>query len=326
MVDVHDPRATEPAATPSGGPVEQAIALPSGTTVRYVEQGHGPAFLVLHGGGGPFTVAGLAAHLATTGPAHTLVPTMPGFDGTARPPTCRSVGDVAEVYLELIDALDLHGVTVVGSSAGGWAAAAMAVAQVAHGLPPDHRVTGIVLINAVGIAVEGHPITDVSGLRIDQLADLSYFEPDRFRIDPAALPPARQQLMTANAAVFADYAGDPYMHDPALAAGLATIDVPALVLWGEADGIVDLDYGRAYADAIPGAVFTSVPRAGHLPHVERPDAVHDHIWGFATRCSVQVPDGSAVFPGPAGRAAAGCGERDPQLVPVAAVGRRGVLE
>jgi pimeloyl-ACP methyl ester carboxylesterase len=146
---------------------------------------------------------------------------------------------------------------------------------------PADRVSSVVLINAVGIAVPGHPITDVSGLRIDQLADLSYYEPDRFRIDPTTLPPARREAMAANAAVFAGYAGDPYMHDPALLARLATVDVPALVLWGEADGIVDLGYGRAYAEAIPGAEFSPVARAGHLPHIEQPDVVRDRIWQFA---------------------------------------------
>ena len=42
-------------------------------------------------------------------------------------------------------------------------------------------------------------------------------------------------------------------------------------MWGEADRIVDVDYGRAYAAAL-GAPFTLVAGAGHLPHVEQPAA------------------------------------------------------
>lgn len=270
-------------------PVARDAVLPSGSTIHYTEQGHGHPFLLLHGGGGPFSVAGLAASLSATRPAHALLPTMPGFDGTTRPQRCRIVADVADLYLELIDALDLHHVTVVGSSAGGWIAAAMAVGLAARSVPDDDRLAGIVLLNAVGITVEGHPINDVSGLRIDQLADLSYFDPERFRIDPTTLPPARRQVMAANAAVFADYAGDPYMHDPTLRARLARISIPALVLWGEADKIVDLDYGRAYADAIPGAVFSPVARAGHLPHMEQPDTVRDQIWDLVDRHDIHRP-------------------------------------
>jgi len=47
---------------------------------------------------------------------------------------------------------------------------------------------------------------------------------------------------------------------------------PTLVLWGEADRIVDPDYGRAYADAIPGARFELLRWSGHLPQLETPHA------------------------------------------------------
>ena len=42
-----------------------------------------PTALVLHGGGGPRTVAPIVGHLAAT--RHVHAPTHPGWDGTARP-------------------------------------------------------------------------------------------------------------------------------------------------------------------------------------------------------------------------------------------------
>ena len=48
--------------------------------------------------------------------------------------------------------------------------------------------------------------------------------------------------------------------------------MPTLVLWGESDGIVTPDYGRHYASLIPGAVFETIPQAGHHPELEQPDA------------------------------------------------------
>ena len=47
------------------------------------EQGTGRPVLVLHGGGGPGTVAGLVAHLAKT--HRVLAATLPGWNGTPRP-------------------------------------------------------------------------------------------------------------------------------------------------------------------------------------------------------------------------------------------------
>ncbi len=71
------------------------------------------------------------------------------------------------------------------------------------------------------------------------------------------------------------------MSDPGLAGRLGTLEIPTLVLWGESDGIVDLDYGRAYADAIPMARFQVLPATGHSPQLETPDQVIDAIWDSA---------------------------------------------
>ena len=71
------------------------------------------------------------------------------------------------------------------------------------------------------------------------------------------------------------------MSDPDLAGRLGTLEVPTLVLWGESDGIVDLDYGRAYAKAIPLARFQVLPATGHSPQLETPDQVIAAIWDSA---------------------------------------------
>ena len=52
--------------------------------------------------------------------------------------------------------------------------------------------------------------------------------------------------------------------------------------WGDSDRIVDPDYGRAFAEAIPGARFKLLADTGHLPQIETPDQLLDAIWTFAT--------------------------------------------
>ncbi|MFJ3405126.1 alpha/beta fold hydrolase [Promicromonospora sp. NPDC090134] len=58
---------------------------------------------------------------------------------------------------------------------------------------------------------------------------------------------------------------------------LRDLDLPVHVVWGESDGIVDPDYGRAYAAAIPGSSFTVLPGTGHLPQLEIPQDLFDAI-------------------------------------------------
>ncbi len=236
------------------------------------EQGEGRPFLLLHGGGGPNTVAGFADLLATVRPARAVTPVHPGFGGTPRPEALHTVGGLAALYVALLDQLDLSDVTVVGNSIGGWIAAEMALLR-------SPRVSGDIFINAVGIEVPGHPIADFFSLTLDQVLQLSYHNPGPFRIDPATLPPAAQAVAASNRAALATYAGTS-MIDPSLAGRLSGLKVPTLVLWGDSDQIVDADYGRAWAAAIPTARFQLLKDTGHLPHMETPDQVLDAIWDW----------------------------------------------
>jgi pimeloyl-ACP methyl ester carboxylesterase len=63
------------------------------------------------------------------------------------------------------------------------------------------------------------------------------------------------------------------MTDPSLASRLAGLDLPTVVLWGDSDGIVGVEYGRAYAEAIAVARFVVLTDTGHMPQLETPDRV-----------------------------------------------------
>ena len=73
------------------------------------------------------------------------------------------------------------------------------------------------------------------------------------------------------------------MHDPKLLRRLRRIGKPALVVWGADDRIVSTDYGRAYAQAIPGARFELVRDCGHYPHVEQPGRFADLVMSFNSK-------------------------------------------
>jgi pimeloyl-ACP methyl ester carboxylesterase len=101
------------------------------------------------------------------------------------------------------------------------------------------------------------------------VAELSYHDPGRFRIDPATLSAERRAAMAGNRAALAAHAGAA-MSDASLQGRLARVHVPALVLWGDSDRIADADYGRAFAAAIPGGQFRLLPATGHVPQLESP--------------------------------------------------------
>jgi pimeloyl-ACP methyl ester carboxylesterase len=239
--------------------------------LAYTARGAGRPIIILHGGAGPMSVGPWAELLARTRPAHVITPTHPGFGGTPRPAGLTTVAGLARVYAAFLDHLGLDGVTVVGNSVGGWIAAELALLHPAH-------LKSLVIIDGGGIEVPGHPVTDVFQLSMDELSRLSYHDPARFRIDPSKFSPQQKAGMAGNIATLKAYGGA--STDPTLRQRLSGIDVPTLVLWGESDRVIDPDYGRAYAEAIPGATFHLMPRAGHLPQIETPEELVQVVWPF----------------------------------------------
>ena len=221
---------------------------------------HTRTFLLLHGGGGVPTMAGFAALLAERAHARVLLPTHPGFAGTPKPAGLTGVADLARTYVDLLDRLDLTNVTVIGNSFGGWVAAEIA-------LLASPRVSSAVIANGVGVEVDGHPVTDVRGLSPAELRKLSWHDPSKA---PQVTGPG------PDVQALISYTG-PAMADPTLAERLGRTPVPVHVVWGESDGIVSPEYGKAFAAAIPQSTFTLLPRTGHLPQVESPEALLDAV-------------------------------------------------
>ena len=241
------------------------LKTPNGTvelTVQHRDRTR--TFLLLHGGGGVATMAGFADLLAERTRSRVLLPTHPGFGGTPKPGELATVADLARTYVTLLDELDLTNVTVLGNSFGGWVAAEIALL----GSP---RISGAVLVDAIGIDVDDHPVTDVRGLTPAELRKLSWHDPSK-----APQPTATSAGPSPDVLALIGYTG-PAMSDPTLAGRLGRMNVPVHVVWGASDGIVEPAYGKAFAAAIPRSTFTLLPDSGHLPQVETPEDLLDAL-------------------------------------------------
>jgi pimeloyl-ACP methyl ester carboxylesterase len=86
---------------------------------------------------------------------------------------------LARAYVELLEQLDLADVTVIGNSFGGWLAAEIA-------LQHSPRVSGAVMIDGIGIEVEGHPLTDVSGLSPAEIRSYSWHDSGKAPAAPSS--------------------------------------------------------------------------------------------------------------------------------------------
>jgi pimeloyl-ACP methyl ester carboxylesterase len=218
--------------------------------------------VVLHGGGGPFSVARFVEAL---GP-NVVAPVFPGFGGTPMVEGVSSVPHLAQRVADLMAQQALTDALVIGFSMGGWVAAELAL------LAPS-RLRGLMLVDAAGLDVPGETIADVFSLTPPQLSALSYHDPARFGFDPSTLSPEQRAVITGNFAALAVYAKACGMKDPTLGSRLAAVTTPTMVVWGQSDRVVTPAYGRAYAKAISNARFELIAECGHMPQLEKPEAL-----------------------------------------------------
>lgn len=254
------------------GESTETIAL-HGVDVAVTRKGSGPPLLLLHGGGGPVTAMPFADRLAET--FEIIAPTHPGFAGTPIPDHYDGIADLAFTYLDLMDGIDLRDAVVMGISLGGWLAAELAVMS-------TQRFSKLIFVDAVGVKHGGptdRDIADVFALSGPDLAAIMWHDPSQAP-DPTKLPDEQLQIVAANRTALALYSWEPYMHNPKLAGRLHRIDRPSLFVWGESDRLVTPEYGRKYAALVPGAKFVTIPKAGHTPQAEQPDAFLAEVLAF----------------------------------------------
>jgi pimeloyl-ACP methyl ester carboxylesterase len=68
--------------------------------------------------------------------------------------------------------------------------------------------------------------------------------------------------------------------DKGLKKRIHRIAVPTLIIWGNADQVIAPAHAHEFAPWIDGARVELIERAGHLPHIERPNQVSRIVRDF----------------------------------------------
>lgn len=252
--------------------------------LEVLRRGEGRPILLIHGVNpisprAPF-VDMLARHGEVVAPSH------PGFGASPRPADFDTMYDLVNLYHDVLEAIPAPAVSVVGFGFGGWIAAELAVAGA-------RKIDRLVLVDPVGIKVGGREVRDIVHFFNTDPAELNrraWHDPAR-RPDGVyglgwqatiteAMSDAEMVSLARNWDSLCVYGWKPHMFNPQLAFWLRRIAVPTLVLWGESDRVVTPEYGRAYAQRIPGATFQVIPAAGHHPELEQSTAFVGHVVPF----------------------------------------------
>lgn len=240
--------------------------------------GKGPPLVWLHGPWGlnqdrPF-VERLAAHNTVHAPR---------FPGTTRgdPNGVHAlVGwlDLAVYHGELFDKLELSAPVVAGHSFGGLLAAEIAAAA-------PRSVSRLVLIDPVGLWRDDLPVKNwmVLAEKVRRSALFADPEGEAAKLFFGVPSDADARIDALSQFVWSQACTGKFVWpiaDRGFGRRAHRIAAPTLIVWGRSDGIIAADYAQEFARRIAGARVELVDRAGHLPHLEQPDAVMKAVREF----------------------------------------------
>lgn len=237
-------------------PTETSVVA-DGRATRVLRDGNGPPLVWLHDSPGNTWTE---AHTRLSASHSVLAPSLPGFEDSTTLSGIDSPEDVVFWLLDVLSELDLSSAAVVGCGLGGWMAAEFAIRY-------PSLVSRLVLVDAYGLYVPGALPEDEFALTAPMLRPLVFASAST----PDLEPPERVEA-TLHARVAAARLAWQFPYDRKLRGRLQRASMPALVVWGEQDGLVPLDHAHAYVEALPNASLEIIKAAAHYPYAENPEA------------------------------------------------------
>jgi len=259
-----------------------------GRNVHIFESGSGKPVLYLHG------VADLHGavdkpfefHDSLAKKCNLIAPAHPGCVQSDEDETIESIDDLAFHTLEVMDALGLDKVDILGTCVGGWLAAEIAVRN-------PERVNSLGIIGAPGLFVTGSPIGDLFMAVQPLNGGIADLRSMLFSDGEGALSQSlfgdeikdKEQGMLRYK-IFRCIARfgfkPPYFYHPKLRNRLHRFKGRSLIVWGSEDKFVPTSHATAYSEGFENNTLALIEGSGHAVHLEKPKLVAEKFSDFLT--------------------------------------------
>ncbi len=244
-------------------------------TIRYYDQGEGPALLLVHGLGAD---ADVWAHCLEPLSRHyrVIAPDLLGFGRSGKPLLSYRIATFVEVLDRFLQAVAVPRASIIGNSMGGWISAAFA-------LRFPERVSRLVLNDAIGIVAGAVDIPiDLRPSSLQNMREVMEFmfhdkdlATDELVEMAYELHLERNDGPTIASVMEAIYQKLDYLDDQ-----LHRLTAPTLLLWGDSDRVSPLTVAENYRRLIPHARLEVIPQCGHIPALEKPLELVQHVLHF----------------------------------------------
>jgi pimeloyl-ACP methyl ester carboxylesterase/tetratricopeptide (TPR) repeat protein len=255
----------------SAEPIVQSIALSTGVTLQYAEQGStsGVPVIFLHGVSDSWrSFEHVFRHLPPS--IRALAITARGHGDSGRPPRGYSYRDMSEDVRAFMDALQLPAAVVVGHSMG---------ASVAQQLAIDHptRVAGLVLAGAFATIeknAEVQAFYDNAVAKLSDPLDPAFARDFQTSTLARELPPGQldtfvRESLKMPARVWTEAFAN-FLTTPCFCESLNALSMPVLIVWGDRDAYTPRSQQHTLNREIRDSRLIVYEGIGHALHWEEP--------------------------------------------------------
>ena len=252
----------------------------SGYTVRYLDYGAADAktLILLHGIGASAerwsrVIPGLSKYF------HLIIPDIIGFGYSDKPAVEYTMDFFVDFLKVFLDDLRISKASIIGSSFGGHVATEFAIRF-------NRMIEKLVLVSPAGMMKTSTPTLDryimaalypvyehVYEAFREMAYDSEYAVNEEIVMDFVN----RMRLTNAKYAFMSTVLGIRYASK--LNGRLSNIVAPTLLVWGEQDKMIPLQYARQYEE-IPESQLVVIKNCGHIPHIEKPTRFSDILVRF----------------------------------------------
>ena len=246
-----------------------------GQKICYYDLGNGPPLLLIHGLGGDadewvFCMKDLSS-------SHRVIAIdLLGFGRSDKPLIHYTIHGFVEVLEHFLNALAIERISLMGSSLGGWIATAFT-------LNFPQRTDKLILVDPAGLQSKA-PVMPID-LRVStrrhmrDILNMMFYDQSFVTEDLVDLAYQghlhRQDGYTIDS-VLQNFKDEREWLD----AKIAKLDVPTLILWGEHDTLIPASMSERFHQFIRGSQLEIIPQCGHLPALEKPAELVQHVLNF----------------------------------------------
>ena len=246
--------------------------------IRYLEEGSSEnTLLLLHGlGASAERWEYVIPHFARK--FRVIVPDLIGFGYSDKPMADYTIEYFSEFISKFVDKIGIKELNIVGSSLGGQIAAEYTVNH-------NENIRKLVLVSPSGVMKHSTPALDAyiaAALYPNDDSALNAFQMMSGRkeiedktvngfIERMTLPNAKMAFMSTLLGL---------SNSQAITEKLQLITIPTLIVWGENDPVIPIEYAQSFVSGINDCRFYKMTGCGHVPYVENPKAFFQIVSDF----------------------------------------------